>query len=425
MILIDFAEAREILDASGKPTVEVTIHLDDGMTASASIGTGLSISPQEDYELRDADLSRFFGTGVQHAVKNVNEVISPRLKKMNPLEQTNIDKLLRSLDQTPNMAHIGSNATMAVSLACAIAAAKSVKKKNWEHLNDLLGKIYAKNIYDEEAVLPDEKMKPSLPTPVFTIFSGGRHSQATKTYQDIMLIPNTQTSVAEQLRVGAEIFHEVQQLLIKQGLFFAFGVSGGINIDIDDSKTLLDILIKAIKQTGHRPKEDVTIAIDVAAETIEPFSPAGYVANYKQEVPNYPIAFYEDPLQLLNLEPWKHLRAILHQFDTKVAMEDAISTHDARLIEAIKEKSFDLVVLSLGHIGTLTQLLTTAKVAKHHGAQIILGNRSCETTDTVATDLSVAIGARYLKAGGLSRGEHVSKYNRLAKIVDEGNWLYS
>lgn len=424
MVLIDFAEAREILDSRGNPTVEVKIYLNDSSFAIASVPSGASRSVYEAYELRDADIARFHGMGVQHAIKNINEIISPRLKKMNPLEQENIDKLLIALDSTPNKGHLGGNATLAVSLAVARAGAKSINKPLWSYINDLLVKTQAKNAVNEPAILLPEKQRPVLPTPLFNIINAGKHAMSTVPYQEFMVVPHFAIRTEEKLRLASEITHSLGLLLEEKQIFYGIGDEGGFSAQYKNIDQVFEFITAAIKRAGHTLGKDIFLAIDVAADSIEKFNPAENVEYYKTLLQQYPIKIFEDPLPSIDTIAWSHLRTILHGFSSSIAGDDLVATNPERLIAAIKDKAVDYIIIKPNQVGTLTETLRTARIAKHHGVGLIAAHRSGETPDTFITDLAVGIGADYLKAGAPVRGERIAKYNRLTEIIGEGNWDY-
>jgi len=424
MVLIDFAEAREILDSRGLPTIETKIHLNDGSFAIASVPSGKSRSVYEAYELRDADIARFHGMGVQRAINNINEVISPRLRKMNPLEQENIDKLLIALDSTPNKGHLGGNSTLAVSLAIARAGAQSIGKPLWNYINDLFIKIQAKNAVNEPAILLPEKQQPILPTPIFNIINTGIHAIPNVPYQDFMIMPHFSIKTEEKLRLASEITRSLGRLLEEKGIFYGVGDQGSYIAQYKDTDQVMEFIAAAIKRAGHTLGKHIFLAIDVAADSIEKFNPAENVEYYKTLLQQYPIKIFEDPLPSIDTIPWAHLRKILHDHSSSIAGDDLLATNADRLIAAVKDKAIDYIILKPNQVGTVTETLKTARVAKHHGVGLIVSNRNGETPDTFITDLAVGVGADYLKAGAPIRGERVAKYNRLTEIIGEGNWDY-
>ncbi|MCA9390361.1 hypothetical protein KC571_03050, partial [candidate division WWE3 bacterium] len=277
MVLIDFVEAREILDSRGYPTVEARVVLNDGRSEISSVPSGVTKSTYEAIELRDADASRYSGQGVQHAVKNINEIISPRMKKMNPIEQYNIDKVLNELDQTPNKAHLGSNATLAVSQAVARIGAVVNEKPLWSHINDLLLKTRAKNALGEEAELITNQRNPKLPIPIMNIFSGGRHSHSQMPFQEFIVVPIKGLKPEQQVQMGAHIRHNVEKIFLEKGIFFGDSIEGGLTANISDYKLVIETILTSMHNVGLKVREDVAIAIDVAADYIPNFNPAAYV----------------------------------------------------------------------------------------------------------------------------------------------------
>lgn len=430
MILIDTIRSREILDSRGEPTLETTVFLSDGTTGQASAPSGASKSTHEALELRDKDFGRYAGLGVTHAVRNVNEVISPRLKKANPLEQEKVDKILLELDQTPNKAHLGANAMVSTSIACAKAAAKLLEKPLYEHLNELFIKQKSLDRYEEEIHLPAEMTSFSLPIPIFNLVNGGKHAGNNLFFQEYSIVPGGIKGTAEQIRAGAEIASQLKQILRENKLSTGIGDEGGFAPVLTDDNDALDILGQAIKEAGYRVQKDVAFALDIAAShfykngiynlTLENFSGKSdeLIDFYQSFLGDYPILIIEDPLHEEDFLGWKKFRQTLGK-GVRLAGDDLTSTNRRRVLKTIEEEAINSIIIKPNQIGTLTETLDVAKLAKFSGFTLIAAHRSGETNDSFIVDLAVAIGAPFIKAGAPVRGERVAKYNRLMEIAEK------
>lgn len=432
MILIDFVTSREILNSRGQPTLETTIFLSDGTQGLASVPSGASTSGFEALELKDKDYARYFGEGALHAVRNVNVTIAPRLKKMNPLEQEKIDKLLLELDQTPNKAHLGANAILSVSQANACAAANLLKKPLYQYINELFGRIESKDKYEEKIVLPSELAGMRLPTPMFNLINGGKHAENPLKFQEYLVVPGGIAKTSEQVRAAAEIDRALKGKLLEQGFNVAVGDEGGFAPHLPSDTAALDFLVEAVKQAGYKMPDEIALSLDLAANhfysrgkyalPLENFEGTGTQLSdfYREMVRKYPAIYsLEDPFAEEDWASWASFKKEPGRAGLKIVGDDLTSTNRGRVLRAIEEEVVHAVVIKPNQIGTISETLNAAKLAKGSGFFLVAAHRSGETNDTFITDLAVAIGAQFLKAGAPVRGERVAKYNRLMKIAEE------
>jgi len=430
MVLIDTIRSREILDSRGEPTLETTVFLSDGTSAHASVPSGASKSTHEVLELRDKDFGRYAGLGVTRAVRNVNEVISPRLKKANPLEQEKVDKILLELDQTPNKGHLGANAMLSTSLAVAKTAATLTKKELYEHLNELFIKQKSLDRYEEEIHLPAEMTNLTLPIPIFNLINGGAHAKNNLNFQEYLVVPGGITKTAEQIRAGVEIDFALKNILLEQKLIIGVGDEGGFTPTLKDDNDAFDLLTKAVSAAGYRLRKEIAFGIDIAANffykngtyhlDLENFRGQAdeLISFYQSFFADYPILIIEDPLHEEDWNGWKKFRQTLSK-GVRLVGDDLTSTNRKRVLRAIEEEAINSIIIKPNQIGTLTETLDVAKLAKFSGFTLVAAHRSGETNDTFIVDLAVGIGAPFLKAGAPIRGERVAKYNRLMEIAEK------
>lgn len=406
--------AREILDSRGNPTIETKIVLDNGITAKASVPSGASTGVHEAWELRDGDQKRYGGLGVLKACKNVEAKIAPKLIGVDAAKQEKIDEMMIKLDGTKNKKKLGANAILSVSLACARVAAMAEKKELYE---------YIAGAYK----FPISKFQ--LPTPSFNIFNGGKHADTNLDFQEFMILPLNKTSFAEKVRMGAEIFHELGRVLKKAGFDTDVGNEGGYAPDITSSIQAVELIMAAIVNAGYQPGKDVGIGIDVGSSGLYNKETGKYVfkldhANftsatlsglYYEWFRKYPIISIEDGLAEDDWEGWKKLTKELGS-EILLIGDDLFATNVERLRQGLKEKAANAILIKLNQVGTLTETIDCVKLAQRHNYKIMVSHRSGETCDDFIADLAVAVGADFIKAGSLSRGERLVKYNRLMEI---------
>ena len=407
MNLIEDVWAREILDSRGNPTIEVEITLEDGTEVRAAVPSGASTGTYEAVELRDGD-DRYLGRGVQGAVRTVNEVIGPEIEGMDPLWQEEIDALLIERDGTPNKSGLGANAILAVSLACAKAAAASLGLPLWKYIAGARAG--------------------RMPIPHMNVINGGAHADSGLAIQEFMLVPVGAPAFAEALRYGAEVFHTLKKLLKAKGYSVAVGDEGGFAPRLSSDEEALQILVQAIEDAGYEPGQDVALALDCAATGF--FSEergvyrlagqrsAGEVVDlYAEWIGKYPIVSIEDGLAEEDWEGWSHLTARLGNA-IQIVGDDIFVTNPERLTWGIERQAANAILIKLNQIGTVTETLQTMDMALEAGYARIISHRSGETEDTAIADFAVGTGCGQIKTGSVSRSERVAKYNELLRIED-------
>jgi len=405
--LIEDVWAREILDSRGNPTLEVEITLEDGTEARAAVPSGASTGTYEAVELRDGD-DRYLGKGVQGAVRNVNEVIGPEVVGMDPLWQEEIDALLIERDGTPNKSHLGANAILGVSLACAKAAAASLGIPLWKYLaGPRAGR---------------------MPIPHMNVINGGAHADSGLAIQEFMIVPVGALAFTEALRYGAEVFHTLRKILQGKGHAVAVGDEGGFAPRLPSDEEALRLLVQAIADAGYEPGRDVALALDCAANGF--FSSergiyrlegertaAELVDLYEDWSARYPIVSIEDGLAEEDWEGWALLTQRLGE-EVQLVGDDIFVTNPERLAQGIERKVANAILIKLNQIGTVTETLATMDRALEAGYGRVISHRSGETEDTAIADFAVGTGCGQIKTGSLSRSERVAKYNELLRIED-------
>lgn len=412
--------AREILDSRGNPTIETKIILDNSVSAKASVPSGASTGSHEALELRDGDNKRYNGLGVLQAVKNVETKIASKLQGVDVTKQEKIDEIMIKLDGTENKKKLGANAILSVSLACARTA--SIAKKN--ELYD-----YIANTYNLPAQTGLKSKTYHLPTPCFNIFNGGKHADTNLDFQEFMIIPIGKKDITEKVRMGAEIFHELGYVLRKAGYDTDVGSEGGYAPDIASSVQAIELIIAAITKAGYLPGKDIGIGIDVGSSTIYNRKTGKYIfkldnANFTSDTliglyyewfRKYPIISLEDGLSEDDWQGWQELTRELGS-EMLIIGDDLFVTNVNRLRQGLKEKAANAILVKPNQVGTLSETISCVKLAQKHNYKIMVSHRSGETCDDFISDLAVAVNAEYIKAGSLSRGERLAKYNRLMEI---------
>lgn len=406
-MLIKEVHAREILDSRGNPTVEVDMTLDNNITRTASVPSGASTGSREALELRDNDPKRYNGKGVLNAVKNVNEVIRPALlgKKV---DQATIDKILIELDGTENKSNLGANAMLGVSLACLKCLAASENKELFEYVS-------SKSV--------------SLPIPMINIINGGKHAVNNIDIQEFMIVPVVKT-MHERIRAGAEVFHELKNLLVKNNFSVGVGDEGGFAPNLENNAMALEFIVEAIKKAGYKPGEDVFIALDVAASETYNKETGTYsidgrnltskeLIEYYQELLNrYPILSIEDPFFEDDFESLKEFTSLVGD-KIMIVGDDYFVTNEKYLQKGIDMNAGNAILLKANQIGTVTEMTKTILLAKKHNYKTIISHRSGETEDTFIADLAVGMAIPFIKTGSMCRGERIAKYNRLLRIEEK------
>ena len=379
MSIIKDIKAREILDSRGTPTVEVEVHTEKGSIGIFSVPSGASTGEREALELRDND-ERYLGKGVLKAVSNVNDIIKKQIVGMDVSKQKEIDLKLISLDGTDNKSNLGANATLGVSIACLKAASLDAGKEIYEYLN------------------PREKKIPKL---MFNIVNGGMHAKNSLDIQEFMIVPKMET-FHEVLRCASEVFHTLKKILSDAGMATSVGDEGGFAPNLENNKSALNYIVKAIETAGYVPGKDVFIALDVAASSI-----------YNKQTKSYKIdknVLSKQKLLEYYLELGKEIN---------IVGDDLFVTNKKYLQNGLENNMCNSILIKPNQIGTFYEMLETIVLAKQNSYTTIMSHRSGETTDTFIIDAAVALNIPFIKTGSVSRGERICKFNRLLKIEDE------
>ena len=399
--------AYEILDSRGKPTVECRVTLSDGSIGIASVPSGASTGSREALELRDKDPNRYHGDGVLNAVNNINNIIGPKLYGIRA-EQNNIDSILIKLDGTPFKTNLGANATLAVSLACLKASAMSSKKELYEYVST--GKV-------------------TMPYPMMNIINGGKHADSGLDIQEFMIVPVVK-SFKERLRAGSEIFHTLKGILKDKKLSISVGDEGGFAPHLNSNEEAIELIMEAIIKSNYKPGVDVFIALDVAATSMYDEISGKYLLDgkyvssdelvkyYLGLVNKYPIISIEDPFME---DDFASLSVLTKLIGNKIMLvgDDYFVTNKVYLKKGIDSNAGNAVLLKANQIGTITEMIDTIMLAKKNNYKMVISHRSGETIDSFIADLAVGLCIPYIKAGSLSRGERIAKYNRLLVIEDK------
>ena len=405
--------AREIIDSRGNPTVEVEVTTASGAFGRAAVPSGASTGEHEALELRDGDKGRYLGKGVLKAVANVNDVIAPEIIGMEVTDQVGIDKTMLQLDGTPTKSNLGANAILGVSLACARAAA------------DLLGMPLYRYIGGVNAK--------TLPVPMMNVINGGVHAKNSLDFQEFMILPISAKSYREALRMGAEVYHFLRQILNEEGYATAVGDEGGFAPDLADAGEVFRYLGKAVEKAGYTVGKDVVYAMDAAASELYNEETGMYhfpgengicrdakemIALYEDLAKRFPLVSIEDGLQEDDWEGWQSLTGRLGD-GMQLVGDDLFVTNPKRIKCGIKLNAGNAVLIKVNQIGTLTEALDAIEMAQCAGYHTVISHRSGETEDAFIADLAVAVNAGQIKTGAPCRAERTAKYNRLLRIEEE------
>ena len=413
---------REILDSRGNPTVAAIVTVKDKETGRctkgmAAVPSGASTGQFEAVELRDGE-TRYFGLGVQHAVKNIDEKIASVLLGENALEQIRIDRILRETDGTDNKSSLGANAMLAVSMAVARAAAEALGIPLYRYFGGISPRL--------------------LPVPMMNILNGGKHAANTVDFQEFMIMPVQAETFAEGLRICAEIYHNLKKLLEEKGLSTGVGDEGGFAPDLPDAESVLDFLVEAIEASGYVPGQDIKIAMDAASSELynektgmyhfpgesklkgeEVLRDTGEMLSYYERlVENYPIISIEDGLDENDWDGWQELTKRLGE-KIQLVGDDLFVTNTKRLDAGIKLHCGNAILVKVNQIGTLSEAFEAVEMAHKNGYKAVISHRSGETEDTTIADIAVALNAGQIKTGAPCRSDRVAKYNRLLAIEEE------
>jgi enolase len=410
MTFIEEVDALEVLDSRGNPTVSVTVQLVSGAFGTALVPSGASTGTHEAVELRDGDPARFGGKGVLRAVSNVADVIGPEIIGMDALDQRAIDAALIAVDGTPNKSHLGANAVLGVSLACARAAADACGLPVYRYLGGAGAQV--------------------LPVPLLNVLNGGAHAQTSVDFQEFMLAPLGLPTFADALRAGSECFHALRAVLRSRGHDTGQGDEGGFAPSLRHNEEAVELLLEAISQAGYRPGVDVALALDPAVSELyedgrynlrgegRVLSSAELVELWTSWVAQYPIVSIEDGMAEDDWDGWTALTSRLGG-SVQLVGDDVFVTNVARLREGFARGAANAVLVKVNQIGTLSETLDAIALAASHGYASVISHRSGDTEDTTIADLAVAVNAGQIKAGAPSRSERVAKYNRLLRIEAE------
>ena len=403
---------REIIDSRGNPTVEAEVYLLDGTVGRGAAPSGASTGEFEALELRDGDKSKFGGKGVSKAVENINTVINEKLQGMNASDIYAVDRAMMEADGTKDKSHLGANAILAVSIACARAAAISLDIPLYRFLGGVNGT--------------------RLPVPMMNILNGGAHAANTVDVQEFMIMPAGAPSFKEGLRWCTEVFHALAALLKADGLATAVGDEGGFAPNLASDEDAIKYILKAIEKAGYEPGKDFVLAMDAASsewksgkkgEYLLPksgkkFTSKELVAHWKSLIEKYPIYSIEDGLDEEDWEGWQHMTAELGD-KVQLVGDDLFVTNTERLKKGIELGCGNSILIKLNQIGSVSETMEAIGMAHRAGYTAIVSHRSGETEDTTIADLAVALNSCQIKTGAPSRSERVAKYNQLLRIEEQ------
>ncbi|MFN4285138.1 MAG: phosphopyruvate hydratase [Lacibacter sp.] len=411
-VIVD-VHARQILDSRGNPTVEVDVTTENGIVGRAAVPSGASTGKHEAVELRDGDKSRFLGRGVLKAVNNVNNIIADQLIGIDVTRQTYIDALLLKIDGTENKSNLGANATLAVSMAVAKAAAEESGLPLFRYLGGVNSTV--------------------LPMPLMNILNGGAHADNKIDFQEFMIVPVGAPSFSEGLRWGVEVFHHLKSVLKKKGYSTNVGDEGGFAPDIQSNEEAIETVLEAISAAGYKPGEQVAIAMDAASSEMYDDATKTYkfyksnpdkvissdemVAYWTEWVNKYPIISIEDGMAEEDWEGWKkHTDAIGNR--CQLVGDDLFVTNTKILKRGIDNGIANSILIKVNQIGTVTETINAVQMAQNAGYTTIMSHRSGETEDTTIADLAVALNCGQIKTGSASRTDRMAKYNQLLRIEE-------
>ncbi len=406
-------QAREILDSRGNPTVEAEVYLESGVRGRAAVPSGASTGTREALELRDKDAGRYGGKGVMKAVQNVNEAIAPKLLGIEATEQVLVDRIMLELDGTANKEKLGANAILSVSLAVARAAALELEMPLYHYLGGVNAKV--------------------LPVPMMNILNGGAHADNNVDIQEFMILPAGASSFAEALRMGAETFHALKNVLKKKGLATAGGDEGGFAPNLRSNEEAMEALLEGIEKAGYTPGKDIYVGMDVASSEFYSTEKKLYrltaeakpektadelIAMYADWAKKYPLISIEDGLAENDWDGWKKLTQALGD-RMQLVGDDIFVTNTSILKEGIAQGIGNSILVKLNQIGSLTETIDAVEMAHRARYTAVISHRSGETEDSTIADLAVALNSGQIKTGAPSRSDRVAKYNQLLRIEDE------
>lgn len=413
MSFIADIHARQILDSRGNPTVEVDVVTENGILGRAAVPSGASTGKHEAVELRDGDKQSYLGRGVLKAVKNINEIIAEQLIGIDVTRQTYIDALLLQIDGTENKSKLGANATLAVSMAVAKAAAEETQLPLFRYIGGVNANI--------------------LPMPLMNILNGGAHADNKIDFQEFMIVPVGANSFSEGLRWGVEVFHHLKSVLKKKGYSTNVGDEGGFAPDIQSNEEAIETVLEAITAAGYQPGTQIAIAMDAASSEMYDDASRSYkfyksnpgksitsdemVAYWTEWVNKYPIVSIEDGMAEEDWDGWKKLTEAIGK-RCQLVGDDLFVTNTKILKRGIESGTANSILIKVNQIGTLTETINAVQMAQQAGYTTIMSHRSGETEDTTIADLAVALGCGQIKTGSASRSDRMAKYNQLLRIEE-------
>lgn len=402
--------AFEILDSRGNPTVRVRLSLASGLAVSASVPSGASTGENEAAEKRDGDAARYGGRGVREAVAAVRDVIAPALLGMDPTRQTEIDRRMIELDDTPNKSKLGANAILGVSMAVCRAAAAAAQLPLYAYLGGATAR--------------------RLPMPMMNVLNGGKHADSGIDFQEFMIVPVGAPCFSEAIRFGAETFHALKTLLAQKGYATGVGDEGGFAPRLSSNEEACELLVEAIGAAGFSPGKDLAIALDPAANSFfangsyvlaqgtSSLSSAELTSLYENWLGKYPIVSLEDGLAE---NDWAGFRDHTARLGDRIQIvgDDIYVTNTEFIRRGIAENTTNAVLIKLNQIGTVTETIAAVELCREAGWNFVVSHRSGETEDPFMADFAVAMGGGQIKCGSLSRSERIAKYNRLLEIEQD------
>ncbi len=410
MIYIEDIFAEEVLDSRGNPTVKVTVSLSDGTAQSAIVPSGASTGSKEAIELRDGDKSRYGGKGVLKACENVDTILADAIVGLSPFNQAEIDALIKECDGTDNYANVGANAALGVSMAVARAAASSLGMPLYKYLGGV------------NAVV--------LPSPMLNIINGGSHADNNVDFQEYMIMPLGFESFEKSIQAASEVYHTLKKIIAKDGYSTGLGDEGGFAPDFKNNIEPLEYIVKAIKEAGYKPKDEIAIAMDPASSEFykdgkyqlksegKALSSAEMVDYYADLVERFPIVSIEDGLAEDDWDGWKIMS---EKLGAKIQLvgDDLFVTNSKYLQEGIDKNIANSILIKLNQIGTVSETMQTIRLAYQNGYTCVVSHRSGESEDTFIADFAVALNTAQIKTGAPARSERIAKYNRLLGIERE------
>ena len=409
MTTISKVHGREVLDSRGNPTVEVDLRLSDGTLGRAIVPSGASTGEHEALEMRDGDKSRYLGKGVLKAIAAVNDQIAPVLLGRSPFDQKALDEQMLALDGTPTKSRLGANAILGVSMALAHAAANSLGLPLYAYLGGIHAHL--------------------LPTPMMNIMNGGKHALGSTDFQEFMVMPVGAPTFREALRWGAEIYHQLKDLLHDKGYQTTVGDEGGFAPRLGSNQAALDVIMEAIEKAGYRAGDDVFIALDPAASEIyengvyhleiegRALRGEEMVDFWSDWCDRYPIISIEDGLDENDWVNWSRLVAKVGD-RVQIVGDDLLVTNVEKVKRAIQEKAANSLLFKVNQIGSLTEALAAAQLAQRHNMTVVTSHRSGETEDNTIADIAVAMNSGQIKTGAPARTDRIAKYNQLLRIEE-------